>query len=187
MIVRAESAKGCERTDVELSCPGETVISVTSAVYKKQDESGPPDEECEIRTYECDAIEEVNDADVLQIVRDECDGLSTCVIYPENDFFGGADPCKGHRKYFGAEWTCIGDGDSGDGGSGGGGGDNNGGRLYGCFVCALLNSWRGVLATLVTGKEKRQQFMYRFSCHVSTHAHILPNASVRTAIARCTE
>ena len=84
-----------------MSCPvGGQVISVISALYGRKNATICADYTDPMNT-DCEA------PNALHVVREECDGRSSCSIYTSNVRQFGADPCPGTPKYIQVDYTCY--------------------------------------------------------------------------------
>ncbi|XP_066304554.1 lymphocyte antigen 75-like [Branchiostoma lanceolatum] len=87
----------CERQGDTLSCDAGKVIEVVAAAYGRSDPnicSNHP-----ISNTDCAA------AGVMQKVKTDCDGLTSCPVVASNSVFG--DPCSGVQKYLEVTYNCI--------------------------------------------------------------------------------
>eukprot|EP00179_Madagascaria_erythrocladioides_P005262 CAMPEP_0198312602 /NCGR_PEP_ID=MMETSP1450-20131203/3906_1 /TAXON_ID=753684 ORGANISM="Madagascaria erythrocladiodes, Strain CCMP3234" /NCGR_SAMPLE_ID=MMETSP1450 /ASSEMBLY_ACC=CAM_ASM_001115 /LENGTH=517 /DNA_ID=CAMNT_0044015553 /DNA_START=128 /DNA_END=1681 /DNA_ORIENTATION=- len=102
----------CEKTEVEITCPDDAFISITSAVYGRTSMTEPT----------CGRGPESLQSDSCALgssqstVEAECNSLPSCSFEVTNEFFG-TDPCPNVVKYLNYTWECEGGGGGGGGGA----------------------------------------------------------------------
>ena len=90
----------CEYEIFNLTCKADQIISVTSAMYGRQNNSICPHEGVQSNGSFCACD------DSLDVVQRRCNGRQSCAIEASNNAFCG-DPCSNIYKYLEIEYTCI--------------------------------------------------------------------------------
>ena len=88
----------CERTAMDIACEGRKEIHIVYANYGRLDMTtcihrAMSNTDCRADTS-------------LAVVKEECEGSSSCTVTPSNTIFG--DPCGGTYKYLEVQYTCSG-------------------------------------------------------------------------------
>merc|ERR1719186_89090 len=89
----------CEYSDTYISCPGDEVISITSAMFGRQDESTCPSYwPWNDWSTDCQA------AGAMSAMETRCRGNNSCQVKADISVFG--DPCGGTEKYLKVCYSC---------------------------------------------------------------------------------
>ncbi|XP_065053920.1 L-rhamnose-binding lectin CSL1-like isoform X2 [Rhopilema esculentum] len=90
----------CEDKEISLSCPGNSKIMVSYAMYGRKTTNICWKIHSFIWSTTCAATNS------LSIVKDECQGKTSCQISASNGVFG--DPCRFTEKYLDVTYRCLG-------------------------------------------------------------------------------
>lgn len=104
----------CERSTLKLSCPVGTIV-VVSASYGRKDNVTCPYKDCFnawnnqqvcLNAYTTKLNLNCDSSIAQDIIRNQCNGKSSCNVIIENSLLGG-DPCYLTYKYATARYICI--------------------------------------------------------------------------------
>merc|ERR1719186_15202 len=89
----------CEYSDTYISCPGDEVISITSAMFGRQDQTTCPSYwPWNQWSTDCQA------AGAMAAMETRCRGKNSCQVKADISVFG--DPCDGTEKYLKVCYSC---------------------------------------------------------------------------------
>lgn len=88
----------CEGESIVIDCRGDSMIVVSRAVYGRLSL-----EVCK-RWYENNWSTSCNAKKSLSVVKEQCEGKSSCFLYANTGLFG--EPCFGTEKYLEVQYRC---------------------------------------------------------------------------------